>query len=66
MVQLGTAVHQALSAVGVTPQLVERWLGKCCCEERRRKLDQVSLWSTRVAKGGLDRAREYLGDIMEG
>lgn len=64
--ELGDAVEAALTAVGVTEEKVSKWLGEPCnCPERVEKLNNLSRWAKRVAKGKLDKAKEYLSDIME-
>lgn len=62
---IGTAVHDALAAVGVTEERVERWLGRCCCAERRRKLDQLGNWAARVLRGRVQSAGDYLRSLLE-
>lgn len=62
---LGDRVEEALRYIGVTPSLVERWVGpECGCEERKEKLNQLSLWATRVLKVSTHRAQQYLSDIL--
>lgn len=61
---LGDRVARALEAVGVTKDRVSAWLGDCCCEERRQKLNQLDLWARRVISGKIGRAREYLERII--
>lgn len=62
---IGTAIHNALESVGITEQRVERWLGECCCAERRRKLDALGLWAARSVKTGVESARNYLIALLE-
>lgn len=62
---LGDTVEQALSAVGVTQQRVERWLGRCCCQERRDRLNRISAWALRILAGKLSNASPYLDSILE-
>jgi len=62
---MGDIVERALSAVGVTHERVERWLGRPChCKERQEKLNQLGFWAMRTVKGAVARAREYLEDIL--
>lgn len=50
--QLGTAVSQALSLVGVTEDRVAAWLGRPCgCKRRKRKLNELSDWAYTVLRG---------------
>ena len=64
---LGDAVEKALSAVGVTKERVEAWVGgPCGCEERRDKLNALGAWAARVLGGKTDRAREHLAAIVRG
>ena len=63
--ELGDVVESALSSVGITSERVSVWLGRPCnCDERKQKLNQLSVWARRVAKGKTDRAKEYLNRIM--
>ena len=65
MIGLGDAIHSALSSVGITPERVERWLGRPCgCHERQEKLNQLGWWAKRVLTGKRDRAGEYLDGII--
>lgn len=65
MTPLGDAVHAALSAVGVTPERVERWLGRPCgCDERREKLNRLTAWARRIVAGRTERAADYLATMM--
>lgn len=62
---LGDSIHEALSLVGVTPDRVERFLGHPCgCEERRQKLNALGWWAARVVRGKVDRAKEYLEELL--
>ena len=65
---LGDTVENALSLVGISSKLVERWLGRPCngCVERREKLNQLHLWVNRVVSGKTEQAVEYLNKIMDG
>ncbi len=62
---LGDLLERALTVAGVTPERVERWLGKPCnCEERKEKLNQLSYWSMMVLTGKLRQAKHYLDLII--
>lgn len=61
---LGDVVEQALSLVGVTKKRVRKWLKKCHCEERQQQLNQLGWWAERVVKGQVDKAREYLEELL--
>lgn len=63
---LGDRVQQALASVGVTDELVRRWLGECCCQERKERLNQLDLWARRIVAGKMERAVEYLKGITGG
>lgn len=64
--QLGDVIHQALDKVGITHELVEKWLGPDCgCEERQQKLNAVGLWANRILGGKLDKALLYLHAIIK-
>lgn len=64
---LGDEVERALESVGVTPQSIYRWLGVSCggCKERRDKMNALHAWAVRIAKGKVEKAKEYLERIME-
>lgn len=63
---LGDSVASALAAVGVTPERVEKWLGRPCgCEERQIKLNQLDIWARRVLKGRTEQAVYYLKLMLE-
>jgi hypothetical protein len=62
---LGDVVAKALSAVGVTKERVESWLGRPCgCRERQRKLNALGEWAKAVLSGHTERANEHLSGIM--
>ena len=65
--QLGDAIGEALSRVGITDDRVARWLGRECggCRSRRDKLNALGSWASRVARGGWDRARAALDLLIE-
>ncbi len=61
--QLGDAVESALSAVGVTKERVEKWLGgPCGCEERKAMLNRLWTWAT--GGGSAERIEEMLKDTQ--
>ena len=63
---LRDAIEPALSAVGITPERVEKWLGvPCGCKERREKLNRLGHWARRILSGKTERAGEFLGQILE-
>ena len=63
---LGDMLEQALTAVGVTKERVSEWLGKPCgCEERKKKLNELSAWAKRVISGKVQSAVEYLNNILQ-
>lgn len=63
---LGDSVEAALKQLGITQERVERWLGSPCgCPERILKLNQLGAWSTRILKGRLEQAQDYLNEILE-
>lgn len=62
---LGDTIATALGAVGITQELVERWLGHPCgCEERQIKVNQLHAWAYRVIRGRTDNALQFLNEIM--
>lgn len=63
--KLGDVIEKALSSVGITSDLVSKWIGKPCgCKERKEKLNQLDSWARRVLNGATDKAKEYLNSIM--
>ena len=63
--ELGDAIERSLQTVGVTDERVSTWLGKPCgCDERREKMNQLSIWAKRIAKGKLKNAKEFLTTII--
>ena len=62
---LGDAVEKALALVGVTEDWVRRWVGECCCKERRDRLNQLDLWARRVVGGRVEKAAEYLKGLID-
>lgn len=64
---LGDLIESALATAGVTKERVSTWMGgPCGCEERQEKLNQLTLWAKRVAKGHIQKARHYLDSILSG
>lgn len=61
---LGDEVEKALVTVGVTKELVERWLGECRCQERRERLNTLGSWARRVLAGKVSDAKEWLTKLM--
>lgn len=62
---LGNIVESALKSVGVTPERVERWLGRPCgCRERKDKLNALGFWAKRVLSGQVKNAKEYLESLL--
>jgi len=46
---LGDVIESALTAVGITSDRVESWLGKKCnCKARKEKLNKLSKWASQV------------------
>lgn len=46
---LGDLVEKALTKVGITKERVEQWIGgPCGCEERKRKLNNLTTWAKRA------------------
>lgn len=61
--ELGDAVESALSSLGITKERVTEWLGRPCrCEERKIKLNQISIWARRALRG--KSGEEDLEDIL--
>ena len=49
---LGDRVSAALALVGITEERVTKWIGrKCGCGERRRKLNQLGEWASKILSG---------------
>lgn len=62
--QLGDTIARALEIVGVTESRVAKWV-ECRCKERRERLNRLGSWATRVIQGKIERAKEYLNEILE-
>lgn len=63
---LGDMLETALATIGIVGEDVERWIGRPCnCEERKQKLNQLGAWAKRVVSGKIEKAREYLLDILK-
>lgn len=57
---LGDIVERALEKVGITPERVEKYLGRPCkCRARKRKLNELSAWALRVINGGEKPEEEF-------
>lgn len=64
---LGDVVGQALAAVGIDEERVERWLGKPCnCKDRRERLNALHGWAKRITMGRIESAANYLDKILGG
>jgi hypothetical protein len=62
---LGDQIQTALSAVGVTKERVEDWVGgPCGCDVRREKLNRLGYWAKRVIMGKTHKAVQYLEEIL--
>lgn len=62
---LGDLVEKALTKVGITKERVEQWIGgPCGCEERKRKLNNLTAWAKR-ALGMESDAEEELRNLLE-
>lgn len=62
---LGDMVEASLSAVGVTKERVEKWVGAPCgCEERQTKLNALGAWAAQAASAAPALARRWLGKIL--
>jgi hypothetical protein len=63
---LGDVVAKAIESVGVTPELIQDWLGfRCNCKERRDKLNWLDLWARQVIFGKDPEAEAYLRQRMQ-
>jgi len=63
---LGDHVEQALTAVGITSERVEKWLGRPCnCKKRKEKLNRLGAWAMRIVRGDTENAEEYLEDMID-
>lgn len=64
--ELGDTIEHALDLLGINSERISRWLGRPCnCEETKEKINQLSIWAKRVAKGKLNKAGEYLSSIVD-
>jgi hypothetical protein len=63
---LGDRVESVLSAVGITRDRVERWVGpECGCEERKEKLNTLDQYARRYLSGKIHQAKHYLERLVE-
>lgn len=62
---LGDTVKLALETVGITENRVKMWLGDCCCEERKEKLNQLDIACRRILRSKIDRTKRYLETLLE-
>lgn len=62
---LGDLIESALSRIGITQDRVMSWLGRDCgCQRRKEKLNSLTNLARRVVSGRIDKAREYLEEIL--
>lgn len=62
---LGDRIEQALQLVGITEERVSAWLNRPCgCKERKLRLNQLGSWAVRIIHGNLNKAEEYLNNII--
>ncbi len=61
---LGDLVAQALATVGITEEWVTRRFGRCCCRERRDKLNSLDAWARRMLLGRTEDAADHLERIV--
>lgn len=62
---LGDAAERVLASVGITPERVERWLGRPCgCRERKERMNIFGQWLARQFSGH-GRGKAELDGIME-
>ena len=63
----GDRLKDALAAVGVDKEAVERWIGEPCgCEERRVKLNALHGWLRRSVRAASATARNWLIGMIGG
>ena len=63
--ELGDAVHNALSLVSITPERVTAWLGRpCLFHKRQEKFNKLSRWAKRVVKGKTEDAKKFLEELI--
>jgi len=65
--RLGDSIESALSAVGVTQERVEEWVGgPCGCSGRKKKANALSDWAQDVLFGKIteEEGAEALEDLM--
>lgn len=60
---LGDKVEEVLGRMGVNQERVQRWVGECCCKERKEKLNQLHRWAIQSLKG-LSNPLKYLNNII--
>lgn len=65
ILNLGDHVKTALSAVGISEQRVQSWIGgPCSCEERRRKLNQLGWACEAFLRGKVRNAKELFEELL--
>lgn len=65
--RLGDAVEYALSSLGITSERVEAWLGRPCgCRARKRKLNQLDDWVTKIfSSDDANKAKEEFDKMVD-
>ena len=64
--ELGDHVEQMLEKFGISQERVTRWLGRPCnCEERKQKLNQLSITVKRFQRNQLSNLKSYFEKFLE-
>lgn len=62
---LGDRLESALEIVGITQERVTAWLGDCCCDERKAKLNDLDIWARRTLANKYRDAKRWLERILD-
>jgi GH24 family phage-related lysozyme (muramidase) len=50
-VLMGDCIEEALNRVGITKELVAKWIGNCGCAERQWMFNELHLWAIEINEG---------------
>lgn len=63
--KLNDRLRRALTIMEIDLERVEKWVGHLySCSEQSARLNRINAWATRVVGGDLNRAEEYLEEIL--
>jgi hypothetical protein len=62
---LGDRIERALKKVGITKELMVRWMGGCGgCDRRQELLNDIDRWARKVLEGKTRGARKRLRKLL--